>query len=355
MRKAGTLQKMSSPVAVLLSDVHYSLKTLKEAEVSMLMAIDKAEELDIPLIIAGDLHDTKANLRGECTNAMVKTFSNAKCSIELLIGNHCRINEKSQEHSLNFLEPYCNFIVNEPRKFSFEGFSFYMIPYYFDVQALKEYLSTIPAGSTLIMHQGLKGSHAGEYILDRTALDKESVANFRVISGHYHRRQSIQCSKKYINKSDNLLGWWDYIGNPYTTRFDESEDPEKGFQVLYDDGSLKFIPTNLRKHVKIEIDVTELEHAGGPYFCREVRPNDILWVVIHGPSDKLATITKESLGINQPFRLELTPTDAAQLAFDTTNKLDFDSVIDGNAGLDNDRKARLKTLWKDLIDEDPAS
>ena len=65
----------TNPVAILISDVHYNINTLKLADAAMQMAIDEANKLSVPLIVAGDLHDTKANLRGECVNAMLSTFS----------------------------------------------------------------------------------------------------------------------------------------------------------------------------------------------------------------------------------------------------------------------------------------
>ena len=79
---------MANPRAVLISDVHYNLQTLPLADAAMRQAIQKANELQVPLIVAGDLHDTKANLRGECINAMLETFNTCEQDIYFLIGNH---------------------------------------------------------------------------------------------------------------------------------------------------------------------------------------------------------------------------------------------------------------------------
>lgn len=355
MRRDGTLRKKNEPIiperytgkpiAVIINDVHVSLKTLKESIAALKMAMDKAEQLDVPLIINGDLHDTKANLRGECTNSMIEVFENAKCSIELNIGNHDRLNEKSTAHSLNFLAPFCNFIITEPKEFSFEGSHFYIIPYYDDVNSLREYLKTIPKGSTLIMHQGLNGSDSGEYFQDRSALNPEDVSDFRVISGHYHRRQDIKVGPP----RKGAVGLWSFVGNPYTLTFAEANDPEKGFAVLYDDGLLEFVPTNLRKHVKLclEIDEGGLSDGQG---AEKIRSGDLVWAVVYGPSDLLIRVTKEFLGLPQPFRLELVSTDKLKTT-ETPKKLDFDSVIDVSA-IEHARKTRLKTLWKELVDNE---
>src|SRR6266404_2231645 len=153
---------MLKPVCVLISDVHYSVPTLELADASLRMAINKANELHVPLIIAGDLHDTKANMRGECVNALLETFSTAKVLIHLIIGNHDKINEKSVEHSLNFLASSKVNIIEKPTYIYTaisETRTVCLLPYYSDVEALRSDLKKIKPGSILIMHQGVSGSN----------------------------------------------------------------------------------------------------------------------------------------------------------------------------------------------------
>jgi hypothetical protein len=88
------------------------------------------------------------------------------------------------------------------------------------------------------MHQGFKGAFMGEYVVDKTSIDPSEVADYNVITGHYHRRQKI--------------GTVQYIGTPYTITFAEAHDPEKGYQLLLEDGSLRFVPLNLRRHIIVE-------------------------------------------------------------------------------------------------------
>ena len=56
------MKKPRSPIAVLISDIHYNINTLPVADAALRQAIAKANELDVVLIVTGDLHDTKANL-----------------------------------------------------------------------------------------------------------------------------------------------------------------------------------------------------------------------------------------------------------------------------------------------------
>jgi DNA repair exonuclease SbcCD nuclease subunit len=356
----------TNPIAVLISDVHYNLNTLEFADKAMRLAIQKANDLNVPLIVAGDLHDTKANLRGECILAMIKTFDTLYTNCYILRGNHDAINEKSKETGLDFLNRQeitgrysgdtfvsGREIITTPSYFNKLGAvmdnSVHLIPYHHDINELKKYLSKIDYKSCVIMHQGLMNSNMGDYIQDKSAITKDDVAGLRVISGHYHTRQTIQIAG----------GKWDYIGNPYTLSWGEANDPEKGFQVLYSDGSLEFIPTNLRKH-RIIICGWDDRHNifWGP--ALKGNPEDLVWVKVEGTKEQLSIVTKEWLMkqgyetfANGNFKLTLHPTE--QVSSKATQNGIFshrdllDSMIDSLTNTSTEVKTRIKTKWKSLV------
>lgn len=344
------LIKDACPIAVLISDVHYSLPTLTLANAAMGHAIDKANELRVPLIVAGDLHDSKANMRAECVNAMIETFKRCELKATIMVGNHDKINEKSSDHALNFLEEHVNFIVDKPKKFSIElednvplG---YLIPYQHDLAALKTYLKSLPKGSQLIMHQGLQGSLSGEYIKDSSALSPEDVAGFMIISGHYHARQRVHLPDG---------GTWDYIGNPYSLNFGEAYDPPKGYQILFADGSLKHVPTNLRGHFKSERNLItgDMKRSDPPQ--RPYTSEDLLLVKVTGTTDQLYQVDKNRLAAELTWqghiKLELIPVDLEIKEQKIENKTPA-QVLDGIINDTNEteeRKERLKLLAKSLL------
>jgi len=328
----------SKPKAVLISDVHYNINTLKLADASMRLAIAKANALNVPLIVAGDLHDTKASLRGECVSAMIETFKLAGIIPYVLVGNHDKINEKSEDNAIEFLQGYAHLIKVPLYSMPLD---LYLVPYQHDPEALLKYLGRVPKGSQLIMHQGRTESDYGDYIQDKSALSKDAYTDFRVISGHYHTRKNYE-------HGGNVFS---YIGNPYTLTFGEAKDPEKGFQVLYQDGSLEFIPTNLRKHIKFDISATDLN--GGQV---AVNADDLVFVKLSGTKEQLDNVSKDDIqqALKIPtknFKLELTATDSQ---IDTKNipksinQADIiDSLID-SMKYSNEQKQRLKSLWKGL-------
>lgn len=338
---------MNKPIAVLISDIHYNINTLELADASLRQAINKANQLDIPLIVAGDLHDTKANLRGECITAMRETFKLCRNDCYVSVGNHDKINEKSEAHSLDFLEGLVR-IVNSPL-YTKAG---YVFPYYSDSEKLINDMSGIAAlkvnrKAVFILHQGLQNSNSGHYIQDKSAITKEDVAGFRVISGHYHTRQDIELP-------DN--GKWSYIGNPYSLNFGEANDPTKGFQILMEDGLLEFVPTNLRRHRIITCGWDDRHKIfWGPIL--KILDNDILWIKVEGTKEQLQQVTKDWLRtqfeIPVDFKLDLIPieteTSKKQPKENLSQTQIFDNMIDSLTNTTDDRKLRLKSIWKGLI------
>lgn len=333
---------MSKPVAVVISDIHYNINTLDVADNALFQAVTKANELEVRLIITGDLHDTKANLRAECVGAIIRTLESCEVRPFVLRGNHDSLNEKSDHSALEFLNRVAC-VIEYPEKHG----NWYFMPYQHEPSNFKSYLDDIPRGSTVFCHQGVINANAGHYIQDKSAVPKEWLAWNRVISGHYHNRQTIECGQSH----GAYLGQFDYVGNPYTLNFAEANDPEKGFQVLYDDGHLEFIPTNLRKHLVYESCISDIQGLD------RLDIKDILWVKITGPSDSLSTFSKadiaESCRIKQDFRLDLIPNETKSIGKTDNETISqsevLDTLIEGLTNTDNQRKLRLKGLWKKLI------
>ncbi len=346
------------PKAVLISDIHYNLATLPLADAALRQAVNKANELNVPLIIAGDLHDTKANMRGECMNAMMEALRERSAPTLILRGNHDSLNEKASDSSLNFLakdafsiDDYIQ-VINKP--FYYEDCRLYLIPYQHDPVEFKKILDVTPAGYKVIMHQGITGSLSGDYIIDKSAIPKEWLADYRVISGHYHTRQDIKCGRP----RQGAVGLASYVGNPYTLGFGEANDPEKGFQILMDDGTLEFVPTNLRKHVVINlIEAYDGWNVIDSPNVHNIKPGDLVKVKATASKERLQTVTKEkiqkTLCTSVDFKLELIPLETSVKTTTETKSLSqsdlLDNLIDSTTNVSDEQKQRLKALWKELI------
>lgn len=335
---------IADPLFVLISDVHYNINTMYLADKAMEQAINKANELNIPLMITGDLHDTKANLRGECINIILNRFKTAYHKPSIIIGNHDLLNEKSKQHSLTFLSNSA--FITDLSQIHVTADTV-CIPYHSNPEEFKNLLLGIPKESIILAHQGIIGSNFGEYFVDHSAVHIEDVAGRRIISGHYHNRQDIKLPEG---------GLWSYVGNPYTLSYAEANDPPKGFQILYKDGSLEFIPTNLRKHIIIE---AEVDDSCAYYPAKKINPDDLVWIKIKGSLENISNINRknvrkllEGLSLPEYFKLDLISTSIKYEKIKNIDKLTqeniLDTIIDTKAGVSEDRKIRLKKIWKTL-------
>lgn len=322
---------MKKPISILISDIHYSITTLERADYSLDFAIKMANGAHVPLIICGDLHDTKAHLRAECVSRIINSIRKCDLLPYVLVGNHDLINEKSEENALSFIaadtvrisNPTLMYLGNHLVKF---------IPYQ---NSSQRFLEEAKDSSFIICHQGLYGAQMGHYLQDSSAIDIGELKGKRVISGHYHVRQTIKKGKTV----------WDYVGNPYTLGYGESNHPEKGIQVLYDDLSLEFIPIDLPRHQIIEQNIKDLKKID--------TSDSILWVKITGdPAD--LKVTKQyiasKLGIIGDFKLDLIPDKQTVKSLDIVKQSPsetLDNIIDSLDAPAN-KKSRLKHLYKAL-------
>jgi len=327
----------SSPLFVAISDVHFNLNFLDLAASALVTAINHANMLQVPLVVAGDLNDTKAIIRAEVANRLIEILKYADVQVFILVGNHDLVNEKGKEHSLNFLAPYAT-VIDSPRVHP-QLPEVLFIPYQSDSEALKSIVHRPWSEKIFVMHQGFNGAFMGDYVQDKSSISVDEVAHVKVFSGHYHRHQN--------------LGTVTYIGNPFTVSYGEANDGEKGFLVVNRDGSYEQIPLNLRKHKVISIDLGKTDLFDGKNF-RGIRDNDLCWIKLYGPKSQLAQIKKEHIAkfITKNFKLEKYPNDNKEIARDELTAMGANQMLDyliDRMGEDASYKEYVKQLWREVL------
>lgn len=272
----------TEPLAVLISDIHFSLSTIDVASIALKDALGTAEKLKVPLILCGDTNDTKAIIRAEVANALIDCLKAAEVPVYILVGNHDLINEKGKEHGLKYLAPYAH-IISEPTEVMVDHHPVFMVPYQSTPEAFTEAMRNFKGG-IVIMHQGVNGAFMGDYIQDKSAIMPDFEGT-KVFSGHYHRHQTV--------------GDVTYIGNPYSLSFGEANDGPKGYLVINADGSYKQNVLNLRKHHIIDVPAYELKT-----------------IVDH--RDQLSQFSKyKDIPLGSPIRLRVTGVHKSDMKFFT--------------------------------------
>lgn len=321
----------AKPSCIVISDVHFSLNNMDLALAAFKAAIAKAIELKLPLIDCGDLTNDKAILRGEYVNSLIEVLSHAKTKgvqIILLVGNHSLVNEKGKEHVLHFLKPYATIIDTIT---VLDNYAF--IPYQSNNNDFLKALYSIPPGYLVFTHQGVKGAFMGDYIQDKSSVELNQLSSYRIISGHYHRHQT--------------LGSVTYIGSPYTITYGEANDGPKGFLIVNQDGTFTREILNLRKHIIIERRFDD--HLYDP--VANYNPGDLVRVKLTGPKQLLNQIDKQSLGLkligHSNFRLDLVAEESTTRVEHTLNLTDNEIMLQ----LIEDNAPNLKEVYLEVMSE----
>lgn len=337
---------MSNPICVATGDVHFSVGTLELATAAVRQARRLACDLGVPLLLNGDTLDGKAIVRGECANRLIEILIDPTDKPQRVLintGNHDLISEKGKAHVLHFLKPYAQ-IIDVPT-FDAELDS-WIVPYFNDGAALEAFLASVPKGARLFVHQGVMSAKMGAYVQDRSSLPKEAFANFRVIASHYHGAQSIKCGRP----RKGMVGLFSYLGSPYSVTAAEALDGPKGINMVFDDGSIELMPTNLRKHVLAERSV---HNAAQP--IEGLAPCDLLHLKVTGAFSELEKLDKRAIGQallgHNHYKLTKTATEAEDLseqAIDVPPMEVLDKVIDLSAE-PADQKLQLKALAREIL------
>lgn len=346
------MESHSRSVCVIIGDIHFTVETLELAKSSVTQAMNKAKELNVPLVLNGDILDGKAAMRGECVNCLLELQQKSKLlnvKVYVNVGNHDLINHHSSEHTLNFLKSHwC--VIDSPT--FCKDIDSYIIPYQTTFESLQNALQSIPQESRIIIHQGVQTAFMGHYIQDKTSLDKQFFADYRVIASHYHRRQDIKCGRP----RKGAVGLFSYIGSPYSITFSEASDGLKGFSILMENGLLEHIPTNLRKHVVVERTIDNVEDP-----IDGLNPTDRLWLKVIGSTVDLDKLDKKKIGMrhlgHSDFKLDPIPfssvlLNSTNVLSDSTKKTNDYDLLDNIIDLSlesNLIKTELKSLWRELL------
>lgn len=257
-----------------ITDVHISIKNLIVAIQVLREALEKARETKTPLLISGDLNDTKAIMRSEWVKALLDLFDEFKdVTIIILTGNHDLDNKNASSNSLEFLRNNSNVVlVADPKPLTINGVGWYLIPYQPTTDLFRAQLQEARrlGYKNIIGHQGVLGANMGDYIVDESSIDPKEFADFKIVLlGHYHKFQAV----------DNYM----YGGSPFTVNHGESEQRKFIHLVNYYEAEdlfdVKHYETKARRHVKYIIesddDLKKLEVING----------SIAQIILKGPKE----------------------------------------------------------------------
>ena len=284
------------PCLLLLNDIHISKDNIPAFKANWQEAIDICRKMDVKEIaIGGDLFFSRAAQTLDVLLAVhdaLLTAAEHGIHVTIAEGNHDKVNQENERGYCHVFDQHSNVLVCDEYVSLPLGddcrFVLHMMGYFPEdgsfctrLDRLKEEALDPKRLNFLYIHEGINGALAQPN-------DKELPAKIfeefdKVFVGHYHNRT-------LINKTRI-----EYIGSSRQHNF--GEDEEKGYTVIYTDGSHEFIKNKVNTRYRV-IDVSA--ERAGLHLMDELREIDAdgrykVKVRVHAPQAAMKSVDKAAL------------------------------------------------------------
>ena len=319
--------KESYPCLLLLNDIHISKDNIPAFKVNWQEAIDICRKMDVKEIaIGGDLFFSRAAQTLDVLLAVhdaLLTAAEHGIHVTIAEGNHDKVNQENERGYCHVFDQHSNVLVCDDYVSLPMGddsrFVLHMMGYFPEdgsfctrLERLKEEAIDPKRLNFLYIHEGINGALAQPN-------DKELPAKIfeefdKVFVGHYHNRTIIPQTRI------------EYIGSSRQHNF--GEDEEKGYTVIYTDGTHEFVKNQANTRYRV-IDVTA--ERAGLHLMDELREIDAdgrykVKVRVHAPQAAMKSVDKAALLDAGATKVELIADDEEMLEASSSSLFEkFDS------------------------------
>lgn len=285
---------MTKPKAILATDLHLDKETIEEVDKVLDQLISKTLELGLDTIyILGDIFTERVG-QGLSVLLAWKKFL-GKCKKKGLIvikiaGNHDKTFLDSQESYLDVFNEDNVHIVTDYQCIVDGNMSFSLLPYFKEGKAYDKMLASLLEESRksmsdckfnyLFTHIAINGvrNNDGSVVEEGVKIGKFSLYD-KVFVGHYHNKSKV---------GDNIY----YIGSIMPRNY--GEDNEKGFTIIYADGTHELFVPKFRKYKKFVFDLDKVKKVAIVKLRNKYRnSSDHIRFVFKGTEEQLLSLDKK--------------------------------------------------------------
>lgn len=279
-------------VALLFNDIHISQSNIEQFKLNWQEALTIAQENQVSLIVIGG--DTFKNTASQPLNVLMTVWEAYRqaclLGFDLVVaeGNHDKVDRDSlvgYNHIFKTLGATDEhiFIVDDYEAFEISDDTvLYIMSYFYESGSFTDKYNTMittlnpKMKNILYCHQGIKGG------LAKPMDDELPTGMFdcfdSVLVGHYHDRKKIA--------GTNI----EYIGA--SRQHDFGEDEEKGYTLLYGDGSTKFVKNQVNTRFStINVDYDDVASVKNQLGDKNTKYR----VVISCSNEDVKTVDKQKL------------------------------------------------------------
>lgn len=286
---------MRKPYALTLTDTHATPNNLKLQESIWKQAVRYCLDNKIPTIYhMGDWVTARKAQSLEVLKHLdwVKKllYENGIVLIGIS-GNHDKSNQESIFAYPNIYGNDIDFRIVEERydEQLSDSVHIHLLPYFPETGSYNDKLEDakkrVVKGkkNILLTHAGVNGGLAHENATVNKEIPADAFVGFdMVLIGHYHNRNKIDF---------DLVDIW-YTGSAFASNY--GEDNEKGFTIIYDDGSIEFVNSEFPKFETIEVEVDKVDGKWLSETKKHISDTgNNVRVVVTGDESELKSISKQ--------------------------------------------------------------
>lgn len=241
-------------IGVLVNDIHLDKNNgdLVKDIFKQLMSV--CEEYDTHRIFCGgDVFTNRSGQPLQCLTdwkEILEILTKKGFEFHVIPGNHDKTDSNSERSYLDIFGDKCVCLYRNIGYIICENCLVGFIPYFQDEKWLEKFeeLDKKKSKQTriLITHMGFDGVVNNDGSRVSSIIKPSMFKNWtKVLIGHYHNASKL---------ADNVI----YTGSAYQNNYGENIT-DKGFTVVFSDGSLKFVPSKFPKYIKEVINADDKE------------------------------------------------------------------------------------------------
>ena len=277
---------------LILTDSHAKRGELDEFILNWQEAINICRKRVIrKILFAGDIVYNTSSQTLDVLLAIKQVLDLAKRNkiyVYCIYGNHDMPNREVESSYLHLFEGQKTFQVGSHLIFDATedvSFKLQMVSYYLEGNNFLDIYDTVERNMSktkkniLILHEGINGGLSANNDSNKELPAKMFDSFDLVLCGHYHNRVHIPGTDVY------------YIGSSRQMSF--GEDEEKGYTILYNDGSIEFVKNKANKKFKtIEVNFKELNQNTEEDISEMVDEGYKVRLVIHCEKNEVNLVNK---------------------------------------------------------------
>jgi exonuclease SbcD len=280
------------PIAVLLTDSHLHKDNISQVEDIWEQAIALCRKLKVNRILhGGDMVTARQAQPLSVLESMLRTRARLLeegLELDAIEGNHDRSNLEA-EFGYPSVFATDNFRIHPASTtLDFDDVIIHMLSYFPENGSYCERLENLNKSvkkkkfNILVTHVGVNGGLSHESASSNKEVPTSIFSKFdTVLIGHYHNQCQIDGTEIY------------YVGSTHQSNF--GEDSNKGFTILYSDGSHEFVKSKFQEFRTMQIDADEIDTKFLKKLKKDIDSSgDKVRVVIVGDDSKLKTVDKKA-------------------------------------------------------------